>query len=47
MTSGSTSENTLATKAHVTSAPTVLVNGVSIAATGTVPTLAELQAAIG
>jgi protein-disulfide isomerase len=38
-------QNATAVKAHIT-APTVLVNGVSIAAGSTAPTLAELQAAL-
>ncbi len=40
-------ENKIAAQAHITTAPTVLVNGVPIAPRGTVPTLAELTAAIG
>jgi protein-disulfide isomerase len=39
-------ENTLARNAHITTTPTVLVNGASIAPAGSVPTLAELNAAI-
>jgi len=40
-------ENTAAAKLHITTTPTVLVNGASIAAAGAVPTLAELKAATG
>jgi protein-disulfide isomerase len=40
-------ENSMARDAHITSTPTVLVNGASIAPAGAVPTLAELAAAIG
>jgi protein-disulfide isomerase len=42
-----TSENVAAAAKGITTAPTVLVNGASVAAAGAVPTLAELMAAIG
>jgi protein-disulfide isomerase len=40
-------QNAQAAQEHITSAPTVLVNGVAVAPAGTAPTLAELTAAIG
>ncbi|HEY2794486.1 MAG TPA: thioredoxin domain-containing protein [Micromonosporaceae bacterium] len=39
-------ENALAAKRGITTTPTVLVNGRSIAPAGTVPTLAQLEAAV-
>ncbi len=40
-------QDALAAKVHVTSVPTVLVGGASIAPNGAAPTLAELTAALG